>query len=184
METLLDIFIEILPVIILAGTVIYLFHEYLRYLDQRRNKAEEKAGPSTVAAPQRSETVLKLQLQAAERFTLYLERINPGRLVMRIHRNGMSATMLQNEILRTIREEYDHNLSQQIYISEGSWELISKAKEETLKLINAAGDGLPKNASSLDYSRRLFEAASRIEKLPSEIALEYLRKETRLLFRR
>ncbi len=123
----------------------------------------------------------RLQLQAAERFTLYLERISPDRLVMRLHQSGMNAKMLQNEMTRSIREEFDHNLSQQIYVSEGAWELIKNAKEEITKFISATGDSMSEKSSGLDLSRKLFEAASQVETLPNEIALQYLRKETKKL---
>lgn len=115
------------------GTVIYLFHETLRFPDLRekrdREALAEAAGKVTPPAKGPSELSVKLRLQAAERFALYLERINPGRLVMRLHRSGMTAAMLQNEILRTIREEFDHNLSRQVYVSEGAWELIKNARQ-------------------------------------------------------
>ena len=96
----------------------------------------------------------------------------------------MSAKMLQNEMLKAIREEFDHNLSQQIYISEGAWNLIKNAKDEMNKFISAAGDGLGDDVSSIEFSRRIFSAASKVERLPSEIALEYMRKETALLLQK
>lgn len=184
METFLRILIDVLPVLILSAVLIYLFHETLRYLEARdkRITARQAAEPHVSGNAPMSETVLNLRMQAAERFALYLERINPGRLVMRLHRSGMSAAMLQNEILRTIREEFDHNLSQQIYVSETSWELIKNAKEEMIKFVSATGSGMKEKASGLDFSRKLFEAASKIEKLPSEIALAHLRAETKRFF--
>lgn len=125
--------------------------------------------------------LVRLQLQAAERFTLYLERISPDRLVMRLHQSGMTSKMLQNEITKSIREEFDHNLSQQVYVSEGAWELIKNAKEEITKFISATGDSMSEKSSGIDLSRKIFEAASKVETLPNEIALRYLRKETRSL---
>lgn len=184
MNTVIEVIIDLLPVLIVIGAAIYIFHETLRFIesrDKRRKEAQthSESVPPPVAA--KSEFVVKLRLQAAERYALYLERINPGRLVMRLHRSGMSATMLQNEMLRTIREEFDHNLSQQIYISEGAWELIKNAQLEIIKFINATGHGLGKDASGLDFSDKLLKAAGRIEKLPSDIALTYLRNESRMV---
>lgn len=182
MNTVIQVIIDLLPVLIVIGAAIYVFHETLRFIesrDKRQSVAQLPPESTPVSEVEKSEFVIKLRVQAAERFALYLERINPGRLVMRLHRSGMSATMLQNEMLRTIREEFDHNLSQQIYISEGSWELIKNAQLEMIKFVNATGHGLARDASGLDFSDKLLKAAAQIEKLPSDIALSYLRNESR-----
>lgn len=183
MNDVLAIILALAPYLIIAFALIYMFHEALRFIKSRDVKREEVINktPSPTAAerPIQSDAVINLELQAAERFVLYLERIAPDRLVMRLHQTGMSSKMLQSEMLRSIREEFDHNLSQQIYVSESSWELIKNAKEEMVKFISASGDSMGDKSSALDLSRKIFEAASRVEKLPSEIALQYLRKETR-----
>jgi hypothetical protein len=184
MDLIVNTFIDILPVLIASGVILYIFHEYLRFMNEREKRsalgksAEGQASSASVGS-EPNPTTTKLKLQAAERFVLYLERIEPGRLVMRTHQNGMSAKMLQNEMLRAIREEFDHNLSQQIYISEGAWNLVKNAKEEMTKFITACGEGMPKDAGSIDFSKKLFQAASQVEKLPSDVALAYLRKEVR-----
>lgn len=181
MDDILSIILSLAPYLIIGFVLIYLFHESMRFIKTRDEKMI-KMRLATAQAPVssgQSEAVIKLELQAAERFALYLERISPDRLVMRLHQTGMSAKMLQSEMLRAIREEFDHNLSQQIYISENAWELIKKSKEEMVKFISVCGDNLGEKNSGLDLSRKIFEAASRVDKLPGEIALQYLRKETR-----
>lgn len=188
METLITVLIESIPVLILAGLILYIFHEYMSFVNERDKRLailNSKTAPvesRTVAAGRSDDFTGKLRLQAAERFVLYLERIEPGRLVMRSHQNGMSAKMLQNEMLKSIREEFDHNLSQQIYISENAWSLIKGAKDEMIKFITATGEGMNSDATSIDFSRKMFQAASKVEKLPGEVALEYLRHETNQFF--
>jgi hypothetical protein len=195
MNDLVQILVDILPALIVSSAVIYIFHEYVRYLkdrDARRASHEAalakqagskpaKATEATTAEERSaaSETLIKQKLQAAERFALYLERIAPDRLVMRLHQNGMSAKMLQNDMLRTIREEYDHNLSQQVYVSEGLWELIKNAKQEMMGFVSATGDGLKSSATGMELSRNLFETASKVENMPNELALKLLRAEVR-----
>jgi len=181
MSSILPIILAIAPYLIISFVLIYLFHEALRFIKTRDEQMMRvrMATAQSAGGGGQIESVVKLELQAAERFALYLERISPDRLVMRLHQTGMSAKMLKSEMLRAIREEFDHNLSQQIYISEGSWELIKNAKEEMVKFISVTGDSMTEKNSGLDFSRKIFEAASRVEKLPSEIALQYLRKETR-----
>jgi hypothetical protein len=188
METLITVLIDAIPLLIIAGLVLYIFHEYMRFVNERdkrlailNSKIESPTSPSDTPVPS-SDFAVKLRLQAAERFVLYLERIEPGRLVMRSHHNGMSAKMLQNEMLKSIREEFDHNLSQQIYISENAWNLIKGAKDEMTKFITATGEGMKPDATSIDFSRKMFQAASNVEKLPGDVALEYLRHETNGLF--
>ncbi len=188
MESLIRIFVDILPALIISATAIYIFHEATRFLRERfqleLQKEQFRAKADAQNAPAgKSENMAKFQLQAAERFVLYLERIAPDRLVMRLHQNGMTSRMLQNEILKAIREEYDHNLSQQIYLSDGAWELIKNAREEMVKFITATGDSMRDNATGIDLSRKIFEMASRVEKLPNDIAIRYLRKEMQLLLK-
>lgn len=187
METLITVLIGAVPTLILAGLVLYIFHEYIRFVIDRdkrlailNSSLKGSSSPSDAPAPTNDFTS-KLRLQAAERFVLYLERIEPGRLVMRSHQNGMSAKMLQNEMLKSIREEFDHNLSQQIYISENAWNLIKGAKDEMIKFITATSTGMNSDATSLDFSRKMFHAASKVEKLPGDVALEFLRHETNQL---
>lgn len=196
MTDLVQILIDVLPALIVSFAVIYIFHEYVKYLKDRdarrasqeaafaKQKDSKPSEKTPAAAPvaevsQASETLIKQKLQAAERFALYLERIAPDRLVMRLHQNGMSAKMLQNDMLRAIREEYDHNLSQQIYVSEGLWELIKNAKQEMMGFISATGDGLKPNSTGMELSRKLFETASKVENMPNELALKLLRAEVR-----
>jgi|SRR5690554_6837460 len=181
MNDVLSIILALAPYLIIVFALIYMFHEALGFIKSRdaQKASHSKTDGNRADKSIQSDVVINLELQAAERFVLYLERISPDRLVMRIHQTTMSAKQLQSEMLRSIREEFDHNLSQQIYISEGSWELIKNAKEEMVKFISATGDTMHEKSTGLDLSRKIFEAASRVEKLPSEIALQYLRKEIR-----
>jgi hypothetical protein len=123
-----------------------------------------------------------IRLQAYERLTLFLERITPGNLISRVHKSGMSAKLLQAELLKAIRTEYEHNLAQQIYISPGAWELIKNAKEETIKLINTAAINVSDEASGVDLGKLVLEVSMSIEKMPTQIALDYLKQESRQLF--
>lgn len=115
------------------------------------------------------------RIQAYERAVLYLERIDPNNLIARVHRPGMSAKMLHGELLKSIREEYNHNMVQQIYISQSGWKQLKQAKEESAKIFNMAMQSMPEGASALELSTSIFEIVSKLEKLPSEIALDKIR---------
>jgi hypothetical protein len=129
-----------------------------------------------------SSLILPARLQAYERMVLFLERISPDSLVLRAHKGDMSAHQLHVEILKMIKTEYEHNLSQQIYISPSAWTLIKNAKEEILKAINIASTKISDNASGLELGRVIIEVSSQVNILPNQIALEYLKKEVGLLF--
>jgi len=128
------------------------------------------------------QTILPLRLQAYERFVLFLERINPPNLMMRLNNPELTAAQMHSLLLRTIREEFEYNLSQQLYISGNAWELIKNAKEETTSLINQASSGLPEDARSADLVKKVFDAAIPKGKLPVETALEEIKKELQRLF--
>ena len=90
---------------------------------------------------------LPLKMQAYERAILFLERIDPNNLVMRVFKNGMSSKTLHGELIKTIRDEYTHNMSQQIYISIKSWKELKEAKEETVQCINMAMNSIAENGT-------------------------------------
>jgi len=117
-----------------------------------------------------------LRVQAYERMILFLERISPDNLVLRQHKPDMNARQLHGELLRALRSEYEHNLSQQIYLSIGAWQMIQTAKEETTKLINITVDSIP-SATGLQLGQAIIENASKVKRLPTDVAIEYLKKE-------
>jgi hypothetical protein len=128
------------------------------------------------------QAILPLRLQAYERFVLFLERIHPSNLVMRLNSAELTALQMQSLLVRTIREEFEYNLSQQLYVSGNSWELIKNAKEETIAMINHASSGLPDDARSADLVKMVFEVSISRGKLPVETALEEIKKELQRLF--
>lgn len=74
------------------------------------------------------ELITPVRLQAYERVTLFLDRISPNSLVMRTYKAGMTGRMLQGELIKSIRSEFEHNMSQQIYMSNQAWELVKNSK--------------------------------------------------------
>jgi len=125
---------------------------------------------------------LTLRLQAYERLILLMERITPSNLLMRVGPHGKTAQTLHAELLRTIREEFDHNLTQQLYISDEAWEAVKTAKEEIVKLINMGFTQTGDSKEALDLSKLLLEVSLKIERIPTQIAINILRNEARQLF--
>ncbi|HMQ00380.1 MAG TPA: hypothetical protein PKC24_11415 [Cyclobacteriaceae bacterium] len=128
------------------------------------------------------ESVLPNRLHAYERMTLFLERINPQSLVMRLNTGKFSAAELHAMILREIRDEYNHNASQQVYMSDEVWELIKNAMEDLILLVNDAAKETPEDGSSLDLSKKIFEKILQREFDPVQHALVELKKEIRQTF--
>lgn len=131
----------------------------------------------------RDHEITILRLQAYERLALFLERINPAAIISRVRTPDMLASELQYAIVKNIREEYEHNLSQQVYVSGNAWSLISASKDEIAKTINLIGTQLPPEASAGQLINAIFTGISATNSpLPTEHALEYLKAECRELF--
>ena len=104
------------------------------------------------------ETILPARLQAYERMTLFLERIAPQNLLIRLNNTGYSARDFQKVLLDEVRNEYNHNVSQQVYMGEQVWNQIRNSKEDLIILINESASQLPPEATSIDLSKKIFEA--------------------------
>jgi hypothetical protein len=82
----------------------------------------------------------------------------------------MNATSLHVELLKIIREEYTHNMSQQIYISPNSWRELVTGKEETIQLINTSINQLTNKSNGIELSAKIFENIAQRKISPSEKA--------------
>ena len=121
--------------------------------------------------------VTPIRLQAYERVILLLERISPNSLILRENIPGMTVMQLQSTLVKAIRDEYEHNLSQQVYISKQAWELVKTSKDEMVKLINEAAANIDSNAPSTELARVVFDIIVQTEKLPVDIAIEVIKNE-------
>lgn len=119
--------------------------------------------------------VTPLRLQAYERMALLMERISPNSLILRCYTPGMDIRLLQGVMTKNIRDEWEHNLSQQIYISSEAWTRLREAKEEMINLINSSAVQLQQDADPSTLAANIF--ASSAKQLPTDEALEFLKKE-------
>lgn len=124
---------------------------FIRNYTENRERGKRLSPPAV-----RADSLTPLRLQAFERFVLFLERSNPPALSIRMNHPELTAIQLQSLMVKTIREEFDYNLSQQLYISEGVWDKIRNAKEESISLINQAVAGLPAGAMSGDLVTAIY----------------------------
>lgn len=126
---------------------------------------------------QRQEFFLPGRLEAYQRAILLMERIHPNNLVMRMHNPGLPAKALQAEFLKSIREEFNHNVAQQLFVSPKAWEMMRNSREDVVKLINLAGDQMSATSTGLDLSAKILEMLSQLQVLSTEVTVDYIKKE-------
>jgi hypothetical protein len=101
--------------------------------------------------------VIKLKLQALERFTLYAERSSLKNLISRTSAAGMTVVDLQLSLLDALRSEYEYNVTQQIYIDPKMWKAIGNLKDQNTFIINQLAATLPSDANGIELSKRILE---------------------------
>ena len=122
----------------------------------------------------------RMRLQAYERLILFTERIHPRNLPGRIYEKSMSAAEFAGAMQFTIRSEWEHNVSQQLYVSRQVWETLRGVKEQEIHMINQLASQLPEGASAADLHRRMVDAVlSESGELPAEVAQQIIHEEAR-----
>jgi hypothetical protein len=129
-----------------------------------------------------SNQTLPLRLQGYERVVLFIERVNPATLLIRMNANSYSAAELHSLAIAEIRNEYQHNVSQQIYVSTKSWAIVRRVKDDTMSIITNAMKGLPEGASGLDLSRTVLGHLASLEENPYDIATILIRQDLDNIF--
>ena len=167
LDPLFEIVKFILPAGIVFLTTYYLVKNFLNH-ENSKKALDLKLANQTLITP--------IRLQAYERVILFLERINPNSMVMRLNK-AVSAPMFQGELLKTIRTEFEHNLSQQIYISNKSWEAVVRAKEETIKLINVASTKVTQDSSGMELAQAVLAVSAQLTEAPTKSAIDFIKKE-------
>ena len=126
--------------------------------------------------------LLPLRLQAHERLIVFIERINPANLLVRLHQPAIELSALQSIILNEIKAEYQHNIAQQLYVDSTSWSVVRKLKDDTIAMINNVVQGLPENSTGVDLSKKVLQHMSTIEENPYELTINILKKDIQALF--
>src|SRR5579863_2024444 len=133
--------------VLVAGVLVFLF------LRQRRElKAAQAAGEKTGDAGTR-----QLQLQAYERLILLTDRIALPNLIQRLNQPGLEARDMQALLTQSIRQEFEHNITQQIYVSAEAWDAVRNYKDQNTLIINQIATFLPEDATGNDLNRGLLD---------------------------
>ena len=123
----MDVLIEFAKILLPAVLVLYAM-----YLGVRAMIGRELSQKQLEIRQKSIEISLPVRLQAYERICLFLERITPSNLIIRVNEPGLSAPAFQQLLLKEIRDEYNHNVSQQVYMSSEVWEMVKTAKEDLI----------------------------------------------------
>jgi hypothetical protein len=160
-----------LPAIVTGLVAMYFFKTQVSNDDKRRNYLIRKEG---------QKIALPLRLQAYERLTIFLERISPSKLLLRVKPTGKDAEPYAQKLIGVIEQEFEHNLAQQIYVSDTAWKAVKTSKSVMVKIIRGAAEKEEvKDAASLQ--EEIMKATLKKEG-PTQAALGFLRLEVQKLF--
>ncbi len=158
--------------------ILVLFATYLiigKFFSNEEDKREHeiRRASQKVAFPTR--------LRAYERLILFLERTSPENLIPRVLKANYTVIELQALLIKNIREEFEHNLSQQIYVSDEAWSLVVTVKENLVKLVNVGAANTQPNDRAIELSKLILEMHATAEETPTEAAIKHIKKEVRTL---
>lgn len=168
-----------IPALVVLLSVWIVMHKLFKTEEEKRLWELKRASQKEISPT---------RLRAYERLALVLERTQPEALIMGLSErleasgeslSGLTIMRMQQELLRTVRLEFDHNLSQQIYVSDETWSKIIGARDEMAAFISAMALQLPKESTSMDYAKVLMTAYRSNGETPHQIAMEALKDEAR-----
>lgn len=162
----------LLPAVIVFFVAYYILNRFLEE-DYRKKLLEYKNSQSQIMVP--------AKLQAYERLTILLDRLSPENLILRLANPKESATVFRQRLISNIHEEFNHNISQQIYVSDQAWKLIRSVKDQLLLVIDSAYKDMKEDSKGTDLGRQILEDMMHRKENPTQIAIAFLKKEIELL---
>lgn len=172
LSVILEIIKITIPALVVFLTVYYLMKHFLenqyqvKMLDYKQNQQN---------------TTIPLRLQAYERLSLFCERISIPSLVLRVRGEGMTASELRLAMMIAVQKEFEHNITQQVYVSDNLWKIVKIARDDVVGVINLVYSNVDPNADSRVFSKELFQFVQEREALPLDKALVAIKKEASLL---
>ena len=172
----------ILLIILAVAVVIFgfWFIQHSQYKNEERKRQWELRRES-------QKSVSPIRLRAYERLALLLERTKPEHMLMELRAKEPNALatwtvpQLQQYLLQTIRAEFDHNQSQQVYVSDEVWDMIVDARDQTAAFVISMVAQIPQNANAQVYATTLLTAYASNGTTPTDKALEALKDEAKTL---
>lgn len=165
-ERLFDLFAYAIPALITGLIAYYFFKEHTKNEDGRRRYLLHK---------DMQINAMPLRLQAYERMAIFLERITPSKLLIRVVPTSSNKENYESLLIANIEQEFEHNLSQQIYISDDCWNIITAAKNATIQLIRKAS--LLEKTDTANKLREVVLTEMMEKRAPSDAALSFIKQE-------
>ncbi|TJY36018.1 DUF7935 family protein [Pontimicrobium aquaticum] len=165
-EKIFEAILYAVPALITGMIAYYFFKEHTKNEDGRRRFLLHK---------DIQVNTLPIRLQAYERMALFLERITPSKLLIRVSPTSSDENTYESLLVATIEQEFEHNLSQQIYVSDECWNIIVAAKNATIQLIRKAG--LLEKTGTADKLREVILTEMMEKRAPSDAALSFIKNE-------
>ncbi len=173
----MELVYELLKITIPALLVLYLAYLLVRSFLQKQ--LDEIA---LNLRQKNQEIVVPIRLQAYERIILLLERITPSNLLSRLGNSDYSAEEFQQILIHEIRNEFNHNLSQQVYMSDSSWTYVSTSIEQTISLINSAANTLGEGSKGIELAKVVLEMNAGEELDSTKQAIKFVKEEIQTIF--
>jgi len=169
----MEVFKYILPAFIVMMTAYLLFDKMILREEKKQklgHEAEKKSGITTI------------RLRAYERLMLVLERTNPETMVMHVIRPGISCIEFQTGLLDFIRKEFEHNYSQQIYVSDELWKSVTYTRANLVKLVNTGASCFKPDEPASGMAETIIRMYLETENNPTQQSIQLLKSETREQF--
>lgn len=171
LQEILEIFKYILPAVVVLAATVLIVQKFLI------NEVERKR---LAIFSDNAADALKLRLQAYERLTIFVERMNTRSLISRYYVQQATAQDVQLAMVQSIRAEFEHNVSQQLYVSHELWMTIRTVMEQEVTMLNRIGSSCEMGAPSSEFVKKLSEYIAHTEStIPTDIALETLNREAK-----
>lgn len=138
---------------LLGGTLAYLFFKQRKEAKKMVQLQQQQGG----ATPEKPGHSVPMQLQAYERLILLTERISLPNLISRLNQPGLSVKEMQSVLTQNIRQEFDYNITQQIYVTNEAWEAVRNLKDQNLLIINQVASFMPPEANGNDLNKSILE---------------------------
>lgn len=162
----------ILPaLIVLATTWLVLYKMFKEQRDQRDFEMKKNT----------RKEITSLRLRGYERLALLLERTTPEHMLRDLDIANLNVRELQILLLQTIRTEFDHNLSQQVYVTDTTWDAIMIVQQELIRFVNTCAANFPADCNALEYAQHMITVYTMNGETPTQAAQKYLRAEARQL---
>lgn len=160
-----------LPAIITGLVALYFFKQHITGEDKRRN---------FLLLKEKQNLALPIRLQAYERLTLFLERVSLAKLLVRIKPTGTNPINYHHKLIQSIDQEFEHNLAQQIYVTDNGWNAIVTAKNAISQIIRTSAAN--KEITTADQLREHIIQQNKNNEIPTQTAISYLKNEVRKNF--